>query len=209
MGLFTRDIKSFEDLFLHGLKDIYYAENQIVKTLPKLIENASDAELRRGLQQHLKETEHQVERLEQAFHMLDQDPSGTRCYGINGLLNEGDEVMGNVGDKRVLNAAIIGAAQAVEHYEITRYGSLIAWAEEMGRHDVAQLLEKNLAEEKAADQKLTKIAQGRVNRMAEGKRPQTRAAATRQSTSARRRSPARTAARKRPSSPTRRRTSRR
>jgi ferritin-like metal-binding protein YciE len=174
MGLFTKDIKTFEDLFLHGLKDIYYAENQIIKALPKLIESASDAELKRGLQQHLKETKHQVERLDEAFRLLDHEPEGTKCYGINGLLSEGDELLGNVADKKVLNAAVIAAAQAVEHYEITRYGALIAWAEEMDRKDVARVLGRNLAEEKTADQKLTRIAEDRVNRRAEGKRPSAR-----------------------------------
>jgi ferritin-like metal-binding protein YciE len=212
MGLFSKDIKTFEDLFLHGLKDIYYAENQIVKTLPELIANASDSQLKQGLQQHLQETEHQVERLDQVFQLIGQEPEGTKCYGINGLLSEGDEIMGNVDDKKVLNAAVIAAAQAVEHYEITRYGSLIAWAEEMGRRDVANVLEANLAEEKAADQKLTKLAESRVNKMAEGKRPSAnaggRAAAARRSASARRSSSTGSASRRRSASGDRRKTSR-
>jgi ferritin-like metal-binding protein YciE len=188
MGLFTKDIKTFEDLFLHGLKDMYYAENKIVRTLPVLIDNASDAELKRGLRQHLDETEHQIGRLEHAFRLFGQKPQGTKCYGIQGLISEGDELMGNVAGKNLLNAAVITSAQAVEHYEITRYGALIAWANEMGRNDIARILEESLAEEKAADQKLTKIAEGRVNRRAEGKRPLARArsAAARRSSAARR-----------------------
>jgi ferritin-like metal-binding protein YciE len=187
MGLFTKDIKTFEQLFMHGLQDVYYAENRIVGALPKLIENASDGELKRGLRQHLEETKEQVEMLEKAFRMLGEEPTGTKCYGINGLISEGDEIMGNVDNKKVLDAAIISAAQAVEHYEITRYGSLIAWAQEMGRQDVARILERILAQEKATDQKLTKLAESRVNKQAEGKR--VRAAAARRSTAARRSAP--------------------
>ena len=187
MGLFTRDIKTFEQLLVHGLQDVYYAENRIVSALPKLIENASDGELKRGLRQHLEETKEQIELLEKAFRMLEQEAQGTKCYGINGLISEGDEIMGNVDNKKVLDAAIIAAAQAVEHYEISRYGSLIAWAQEMGRHDVARILERILAQEKATDQKLTKLAESRVNKQAEGKR--VRAAAARRSTALRRSAP--------------------
>lgn len=187
MGLFTRDIKTFEQLLVHGLQDVYYAENRIVGALPKLIENASDGELKRGLRQHLEETKEQIELLEKAFRMLEQEAQGTKCYGINGLISEGDEIMGNVDNKKVLDAAIIAAAQAVEHYEISRYGSLIAWAQEMGRQDVARVLERILAQEKATDQKLTKLAESRVNKQAEGKR--VRAAAARRSTASRRSAP--------------------
>ena len=110
MGLFTRDIKTFEHLLVHGLQDVYYAENRIVSALPKLIENASDAELKRGLRLHLDETKGQVELLDKVFRMLGKEPSGTKCYGINGLISEGDEVMGNIANKKVLDAAIISAA---------------------------------------------------------------------------------------------------
>ena len=128
MGLFTRDIKTLEELFDHGLKDIYYAENQILKALPKLIEAATNPQLKKGLKDHLAETENQVSRLEQIFEMREEKPKGTKCLGINGLLKEGDDLTGNIADKNVLDAAIIASAQAVEHYEITRYGALIAWA---------------------------------------------------------------------------------
>lgn len=168
MGLFTKDIKSLEDLFVHGLKDIYYAENQILKALPKLIDGASNPQLKKGLKDHLKETEEQVSRLEQIFDMREEKPKGTKCPGINGLIDEGDELTADIGDKHVLDAAIISSAQAVEHYEITRYGALIAWAREMGRNDFADILEENLEEEKAADDKLNKIAEGRVNPKAGG-----------------------------------------
>lgn len=176
MGLFTRDLKSLEDLFMHGLKDIYYAENQIVKNLPKMIEAASDAELKKGLKQHLAETENQVIRLEQAFELLGERPRGTRCPGIDGILTEGDELLGDVEGRTATNAAVVASGQAVEHYEITRYGTLIAWARELGKDDVVPLLERNLREEKAADRKLTAIAEARVNK---GSSSRTRSAAKR------------------------------
>ena len=168
MGLFTKDIKTLDELFDHGLQDIYYAENQILKALPKLIEASTNPQLRKGLKDHLEETEEQVARLEQIFQMREEKPKGTKCHGINGLIKEGDEVIGNVADKHVLDAAVIASAQAVEHYEITRYGALIAWAREMGRNDFADILLENLAEEKAADEKLTRIAERRVNVQAGG-----------------------------------------
>lgn len=164
MGLFTRELKSLDDLFLHGLKDIYYAENQIVKNLPKMIEAATDPELKKGLKQHLIETEQQVVRLEQAFELLGERPKGTRCPGIDGILTEGDELLGEVEGRTTTNAAIVASAQAVEHYEITRYGTLIAWAQELGKDEVVPLLERNLREEKAADKKLSAVAEARVNK---------------------------------------------
>jgi ferritin-like metal-binding protein YciE len=169
MGLFSKDINTLEDLFAHGLKDIYYAENQILKALPKLIESATNPQLRKSLKDHRKETEAQVSRLEQIFEMREEKPKGTKCPGINGLIGEGDDLTGNIGEKHVLDAAIIASAQAVEHYEMTRYGALIAWATEMGRNDFADILEENLKEEKAADQKLSRIAESRVNAMAGGR----------------------------------------
>jgi ferritin-like metal-binding protein YciE len=130
MGLFSKDIKSMEDLFLHTLQDIYYAENQIVKSLPMMIDKATNPELAKGLRDHLRETEHQVARLEKVFANLAQRPRGTDCPAIDGLIKEATEVAGEVEDKNVLDAAVIGSAQAIEHYEISRYGTLIAWAEE-------------------------------------------------------------------------------
>jgi ferritin-like metal-binding protein YciE len=163
MGLFTKDIKSMEDLFLHTLQDIYYAENKIVKSLPEMIENAQDAQLKQGLQAHLGETEGHVKRLEQVFQLMGQKPKSVNCPAIDGIIEEAEEVTGEVDDKDVLDAAIIAAGQAVEHYEITRYGSLIAWAKRLGRADAAKILEQTLNEEKAADKKLTTIAEGKVN----------------------------------------------
>jgi ferritin-like metal-binding protein YciE len=166
MGLFSKDIKTLDDLFLHGLQDIYYAENQIIKALPKMIENAKNAQLKKGFKTHLEETENQVKRLEQVFEMLPSEAKGTKCPAIDGILKEGDDIMGEVADADVLNVAIIGAAQAVEHYEIARYGALVAWATELGRGDCAAVLKKNLAEEKATDAKLTVMADQRVNQSA-------------------------------------------
>ena len=174
MGLLTRDLKSLDDLFLHGLQDIYYVENQIVKNLPKMIDAASDAELKRGLKNHLVETEIQVQRLEQVFELVGENPKGTRCPGIDGILTEGDELLGNVEGRSTTNAAVLASAQAVEHYEISRYGTLIAWATELGKEEVVPLLQGNLREEKAADKKLTAIAEARVNKGSSGSRGSTR-----------------------------------
>jgi ferritin-like metal-binding protein YciE len=204
MGLFTRDLKALEDLFLHGLRDIYYAENQIVKNLPKMIEAASDAELKKGLKAHLAETEVQVTRLEQAFELLGENPKGTRCPGIDGILTEGDEVLGDVEGRAVTNAAVVASAQAVEHYEIARYGTLIAWATELGKDEVVPLLERNLREEKAADKKLTAIAEARVNKGGSRKNAKrTKTGAARRPT-ARKVSKAATKPRKRPAAQRRR-----
>lgn len=167
MGLFTKDIETMDDLLLHGLKDIYYAENQILKSLPKMIDKATNRELSKGLRDHLEETKDQVARLDQVFKRLGQDPKGVQCPAINGLITEADELAGEVVDKEVLDAAIIGAAQSVEHYEIARYGTMIAWADELGHDDVVRLLTTNLNEEKAADKKLSTVALRKgVNRRA-------------------------------------------
>jgi ferritin-like metal-binding protein YciE len=163
MGLFTKDIKTMDDLFLHTLQDIYYAENKIVKSLPSMIDTATDAQLKQGLKAHLGETEGHVKRLEQVFQLLNQKPTSVGCPAIDGIIEEAQEITGEVEDKDVLDAAIIAAAQAVEHYEITRYGSLIAWAKRLGRADAARILEQTLNEEKAADKKLTTIAESKVN----------------------------------------------
>jgi ferritin-like metal-binding protein YciE len=167
MGLFTKDIETMDDLLLHGLKDIYYAENQIVKSLPKLIDKAMNRDLSKGLRDHLEETRNQVTRLDQVFKKLGQAPQGVKCPAIDGLISEADEIAGEVVDKDVLDAAIVGAAQSVEHYEIARYGTLIAWSESLGHDDITRLLNTNLNEEKAADKKLSTVAVRKgVNRKA-------------------------------------------
>ena len=141
MGFFSKDIKTMNDLFMHGLEDLFYAENQIAKSLPDMIEKATNPQLRAGFEKHLKETEKQIQRLEQVFKMLDADAKGEKCPAIDGILKEGKELMGEIGDEDVMNVGLIAAAQAVEHYEITRYGALIAWASELGRGAVRSAAE--------------------------------------------------------------------
>jgi ferritin-like metal-binding protein YciE len=166
MGLFSKDIKTLNDLFVHQLKDIYYAEQQIVKTLPDMIEKATNAELKAGFRKHLEETKGHVKRVEEVFKMHGVEAKGVDCPAIDGILEEAQDVAGDVTDKKVLDAALIAAAQAVEHYEITKYGTLIAWAKELGRSDCASVLKKNLDEEEMTDQALTKIATSKVNQRA-------------------------------------------
>jgi ferritin-like metal-binding protein YciE len=163
MGLFSKDIKTMNDLFVHTLRDIYYAENQILKALPEMIEKATDPQLKQAFQSHLAETKNQVKRVEQVFQMHGVEAKGVDCPAIDGIIEEADDVAGEIADKEVLNAALAGAAQAVEHYEIARYGTLIAWAKQLGRNDCASVLQKNPDEEKAADKKLTEIAEARLN----------------------------------------------
>jgi Uncharacterized protein conserved in bacteria len=167
MGILFKDIETMEDLFLHQLEDIYYAENQIIKSLPKMIDLATNRDLSAGLRLHLEETKKQVERLDQVFKRLGKEPTGTDCPAIDGLIKEANATTGDIADKTVLDAAIVGAAQAIEHYEISRYGTAIAWAEELGHDDVVRFLTTNLNEEKAANTKLNTIALRKgVNRKA-------------------------------------------
>jgi ferritin-like metal-binding protein YciE len=163
MGLFSKDIKTMNDLFVHQLQDIYYAERQITKALPKMAAKATDKELKQGFLKHLDETNVHVQRLEQVFQMHGAEIKAVTCPAIDGIIQEADETAGDVADKQVLDAALINAAQAVEHYEIARYGSLIAWAKQLGRNDCASVLQKTLDEEKATDKKLTALAEGKVN----------------------------------------------
>jgi ferritin-like metal-binding protein YciE len=166
MGFFTKDIKTMDDLFVHTLRDIYYAEKQIEKALPEMIEKAAEPSLKQAFQMHLGETKNHVKRVEQVFKMHGVEAKGIDCPAIDGIIEEADDVAGEVDDKRVLDAALIAAAQAVEHYEMTRYGTLIAWAKQLGRSDCASVLQQNLDEEKAADQKLNALAESNVNRKA-------------------------------------------
>jgi ferritin-like metal-binding protein YciE len=166
MGLFTADIKTMDDLFVHQLKDIYYAEKRIVGALPKMIEKTTSPELKEGFETHLGETKVHVRRLEQVFKMRGVEAESVTCPAIDGIIEEADEVAAEVADKKVLDAALISAAQAVEHYEIARYGTLIAWAKQLGRNDCASVLQETLSEERATDKKLTQLAEGGVNRAA-------------------------------------------
>jgi ferritin-like metal-binding protein YciE len=163
MGFFTKDIATMDDLFLYMLQDIYYAEQQIVKALPSMIGKASDPQLKEGLQAHLEETKNHVKRLEEVFRLHRTEPNTIDCPTIDGILEEADDITGEAANNAVLDAALIAAAQTVEHYEMGRYGSLIAWARQLGRNDSAEILAKTLEEEKAADKKLTNIALGSVN----------------------------------------------
>ena len=166
MGFFTKDIKTMDELFVHTLRDIYYAEKQIEKALPEMVEKATEPSLKQAFQAHLGETKNHVKSVEQVLKMHGVEATGVDCPAIDGIIEEADDVAGEVEDKRVLDAALIAAAQAVEHYEMTRYGTLIAWAKQLGRADCASLLLQNLDEEKAADQKLNALAKDNVNRKA-------------------------------------------
>lgn len=166
MSLFSHDIKTMDDLFVHQLRDIYYAEKQIVNALPEMIQKAQDPTLKQGFETHLGETKNHVKRLEEVFRLHVKEAKGVDCPAIDGIIEEAEDVAGEVEDKQVLDAALIAAAQAVEHYEITRYGSLVAWAKQLGRGDCANLLQQNLEEEKATDKKLTSLAESAVNRKA-------------------------------------------
>ena len=166
MGLLSKPIKTLDDLFVHTLQDIYYAENQITKSLPTMIEKATSPDLKQAFQTHLTETQGQIKRLEQVFKMHGQEVKAVQCAAMDGILNEAKEIMGEVADPEVLDAAMLASAQAVEHYEITRYGTLVAWAKQLGRQDCASVLQQNLDEEKATDKKLTAMAESRVNRKA-------------------------------------------
>ncbi|NDW59494.1 ferritin-like domain-containing protein [Yangia sp. PrR004] len=166
MAIFSKDIDTMEELYLHTLRDIYYAEKQIEKALPKMIDKASEGDLRDGFTAHLKETHEHVRRLEQVFELIGADAKGVTCPAIDGIIQEAEEVSSEISDAQVLDAALAAAAQAVEHYEISRYGTLIAWSVEMGRNECAEVLKQTLSEERAADQKLTNIAEQRLNKAA-------------------------------------------
>lgn len=167
MSLFTKDIETLDDLFVHGLKTIYYAERQIAETLPTMIGMATNPELRSGFEQHLRETQDQRVRLEQVFRMHGVEAEEANCPAIDGILKAANSTAKDVDDKSVLDAALVFGAQMVEHYEIAQYGTLVAWAKELGRTDCASVLAQSLAEEKATDEKLTRIAEARINARAE------------------------------------------
>lgn len=166
MGILSKPIKTLDDLFVHTLQDIYYAEQKITKALPKMVSKVSDQQLQSAFLTHLAETEHHIQRVEEVFRMHGHQPKAVTCPAIDGIIAEAEEIMKDASDPEVLDAAALASAQAVEHYEITRYGTLIAWAKELGRNDCASVLQQNLDEEKATDLKLTQIAEARVNRVA-------------------------------------------
>lgn len=161
-----KELTTLHDLFLDEIKDLYSAEKQLLKALPKLIKRASSSELSRGLQKHLDQTEEQVTRLEQVFAELSVPARAKKCVGMEGIIEEGDEVLEHEGDPDVIDAGIIAAAQKVEHYEIAAYGTAVAHAKAMGHTTVERLLQATLDEEYEADKKLTAVAEGSVNRLA-------------------------------------------
>lgn len=156
-------MKQLATLFEHTLMDVYYAEHEILKALPKLAKKAKSPELKKAFESHLTQTQGHVERLDQIFKLLGKPPKGVECEAIKGILKEGDEVVEEFGDSTALDAGMIAAAQAVEHYEMARYGALRTWAEELGMNDAAKLLEKTLLEERSTDQALTRLAESKIN----------------------------------------------
>jgi ferritin-like metal-binding protein YciE len=156
-------IKTLEDLLADELKDLYSAENQITKALPKMAKTTQSRELRSAFEEHLRQTENQIKRLERACSDIGISPKGKKCVGMEGLLEEGKEIMTNGSDQDALEAGLIGAAQKVEHYEISAYGTASAHARQLGFNSVAQLLDQTLEEERMTDEKLTKIAENKVN----------------------------------------------
>jgi ferritin-like metal-binding protein YciE len=162
----TMPVKSVQDLLLNELRDIYDAEKQLVRALPKMAKASSSEQLRQTFQKHLEETKHQVERLEQAFDWLDTAARGKRCEAMRGLIDEASEIMEEIKTPEVLDAALIAGAQKVEHYEIAAYGSVRTLAEACRHQEVAQLMDETLEEEKEADQKLNRIALSEVNQAA-------------------------------------------
>ena len=156
-------LMTLDDLLVDQLRDVLYAERQITKALPKMARNASSTDLATALTNHLKETEGQIERLEQVFGLLDLTARGRKCEAILGLIEEGQSLMEEEAEPAVLDAGIIASAQKVEHYEIAAYGCLVTWAEQLGQTKAATLLRQTLDEEKAADVKLTGLAETVIN----------------------------------------------
>lgn len=159
-------LTTLHDLFVKELRDTYDAEKQISKALPKMVKHAHREDLRAAFEQHQQETLTQIERLEQAFELLDLKAKGVRCHGMSGIIEEGSEMLGEKGEDAVLDAGLIAAAQKVEHYEIASYGTLVTYARDLGLDQVAQLLEQTLDEEKQTDQRLTQLAESGPNKAA-------------------------------------------
>lgn len=160
-------LESMQDLYLHELKDIHNAEKQILQALPKMAQAATHEDLRNAFEEHKRVTEEQVRRLETIFDDLGQKPGGVKCKGMEGLIEEGEEVLSEDADPDVRDAALIAAAQRVEHYEIAAYGTARTYARQLGFDKHAELLQKTLDEEGETDQKLTKLAESRINRDAQ------------------------------------------
>ena len=163
----AKEPKKLDELFHDTLKDIYFAEKKILATLPKMAKAAQSEQLKAAFEKHLTETEGQIERLEQVFAVIEKKPQGKTCAAINGITEEGAEIMEEYKGSPALDAGLLAAAQAVEHYEISRYGTLIAWAEELGLDDAVSLLKETLEEEEATDEALTEIAKTAINQQVE------------------------------------------
>jgi ferritin-like metal-binding protein YciE len=159
--------KKLEDLFHDTLKDIYFAEKKILTALPKMAKGADSEELRAAFEKHAGETQGQIKRLEKVFEAIDKKPQGKTCDAILGILKEGEEIMTEYKGSPALDAGLVSSAQAVEHYEIARYGTLRTWAEELGHDDAVELLQETLDEEEATDQALTKLAEDAINEVAQ------------------------------------------
>ncbi|MHA7971444.1 YciE/YciF ferroxidase family protein [Rhizobium sp. CAU 1783] len=162
--------KTLDDLFHETLKDIYYAERKILKTLPKMARGAQDPKLQAAFEKHREETEGQIERLQQVFEIIGKRPRAKTCPAIDGIVEEGEEILEEFKGTAALDAGLLAAAQAVEHYEISRYGTLSAWAKQLGLKDAAKLLDETLAEETKTDEALSKIAVSAVNTAATEKK---------------------------------------
>jgi ferritin-like metal-binding protein YciE len=190
-------MNTLADLFEDELRDVYDAEKRILKALPKMARAASDEQLRDAFATHLEETRGQVERLEQVFASLDLKVKGKRCMGMEGIIAEGTEIMEEDGDDAVIDAGLIAAAQRVEHYEITAYGTLMAWAKVLGHEEALDLLGENEREEKDADQKLSELAESLINQqaLAGGEEEEEDAPPVRRRAGAMRKSPSRPMAR--------------
>jgi ferritin-like metal-binding protein YciE len=163
----VKEPKKLDELFHDTLKDIYFAEKKILSTLPKMAKAAQSEKLKAAFEKHYTETEGQIERLEKVFAVIEKKPQGKTCAAIVGITDEGAEIMEEYKGSPALDAGLLGAAQAVEHYEISRYGTLIAWAEELGLDDAVALLEETLEEEEATDEALTEIAKTAINQQAQ------------------------------------------
>jgi ferritin-like metal-binding protein YciE len=157
------ELESLKDLFIEQLKDIYSAETQITKALPKMIKKASSTDLQNAFKEHLDQTQDQIKRLDEIFSSLGKNPKGQKCKGMEGLLEEGQEMMAMDGEPEVKDAGLIAAAQRVEHYEISAYGTVRAYARRLGDDKAAQLLEQTLREESQTDEKLNQLAEGQIN----------------------------------------------
>jgi ferritin-like metal-binding protein YciE len=165
----AKEPKKLDELFHDTLKDIYYAEKKILMALPKMAKAAQNEDLSAAFEKHKTETEGQVDRLEQVFELIDEKPQGKKCAAIEGILDEGQEIMKEYKGSPALDAGLLSAAQAVEHYEISRYGTLRTWAEEMGLDRAAELLQQTLDQEEATDRSLTELAETVVNQEAQAR----------------------------------------